>query len=136
MRLRVSHRPAGSRRARTGCLGTVAAVLALAVVLSPSRSHAEEAPSNTGFFFGTGAGILTLVYTPLKLAYAVTSVPLGGLVYMWTLGNSEAAERVLHSGTRGTFVLTPDHLKGDQDINFMGTNEPEEEPEESEEPSG
>ena len=131
MLVRVSQRTRGSRRARIRHIAAVAAAFALAGVLSPSGAQADESASNSGFFFGTSSGILTLVYTPVKLAYAAASIPVGGLVYVWTAGNSEVTSRVIRNGTRGTFVLTPDHLRGDKDINFMGSEEPEEKSEES-----
>jgi len=98
-------------------------------LLAPRPAGAEEASTNSDFFFGGSAGVLTLVYPPLKLTYAAASIPIGGLVYVWTLGNSEVSSRIIRSGTRGTFVLTPDHVRGDKDINFMGSDKPEEESE-------
>ena len=70
---------------------------------------------------GMTSGLLTLVYTPLKLVYAVAALPLGAATYMWSVGDSEMATRVLRSGTQGTFVLTPEHLAGSASLEFVGS---------------
>ena len=85
-----------------------------------------EAPRNeagTTFLFGLGAGLLTLVYTPLKLVYATTAIPISGLVWVWSVGDAEMAGRVMRSGTLGTFVVTPEHLRGEASFDFVGAAE-------------
>ena len=94
--------------------------LALAIATAPVPALAEEGGAISKFFVGIGAGLCTLVYTPLKVAYAVTAIPVAGLVYMWSVGNSEMSERVIRSGTQGNFVVTPAHLQGDQSLTFVG----------------
>ena len=62
----------------------------------------------------------------MKLAYAITAVPLAGLVYMWSIGDMEMAKRVILSGTQGDFVVTPEHLRGDRSFTFVGSAEGDE----------
>jgi hypothetical protein len=107
------------RRSRT----TTLAALALAgVLLAPPTAHAEAEDSGplSKFFFGITAAVCTLVYTPLKITYAVTSIPMSGLVYMWSVGNTEMTERVLRSGTQGNWMVTPEHLRGQRSLTFVG----------------
>ena len=53
-------------------------MLLLALITAPSASYADENESSfSRFSWGLGAGICTLVYTPLKVVYAATTIPLG-----------------------------------------------------------
>jgi hypothetical protein len=97
-----------------------AASLALSITAAPVPAAAEGDGAISKFFVGIGAGICTLVYTPLKVAYALTALPMGGLVYMWSVGNTEMTGRVVRSGTLGNFVVTPEHLRGNQSLDFVG----------------
>jgi hypothetical protein len=108
------------RRTRVSrCLAT--AVLAFALTApTPAAAEGDEGGAISKFFVGIGAGLCTLVYTPVKVAYAVTAIPIAGLVYMWSVGNTEMPERVIRSGTQGNFVVTPDHLRGNQRLGFVG----------------
>jgi hypothetical protein len=105
-------------------ISRLAAARALARVLTtaPTSAHAagKEGGAISKFFVGIGAGLCTLVYTPLKVVYAVAAIPVSGLVYMWSVGNSEMSGRVMRSGTQGNFVLTPEHLRGNQSLAFVG----------------
>ena len=85
------------------------------------QADPREKGAGTHFLVGVGAGALTLLYTPVKLAYALTAVPLGGLVYVWSLGDMEMSKRVMLSGTQGDFVVTPEHLRGERRFNFVGS---------------
>jgi hypothetical protein len=104
-----------------------AASLLLALVLCAAPNVALAAGGDSGpfskFFFGISAAVCTLVYTPLKIVYAVTSMPMGGLVYTFSVGNTEMSERVLRSGTQGSWVITPDHLRGNRSVTFVGAAE-------------
>ena len=97
----------------------LAALLVGAALLTAPRSalaEGEDSGPLSKFFFGITAAVCTLVYTPLKITYAVTSIPTSGLVYMWSVGNTEMSERVLRSGTQGNWVVTPEHLRGQRSI--------------------
>ncbi len=113
-------RHAGSPRWAAALL--VAALLVLGQAASPSLALAESEESGpvTKFFFGISSAVCTLVYTPLKIAYAVTAIPMSGLVYAWSAGNTEMSERVLRSGTQGNWVITPEHLQGHRSVTFVG----------------
>ena len=105
-------------------LASLAMALALVLVLAgtppPAFAEKEESGPIGKFLFGIGAGVCTLAYTPLKIVYAVASLPLGGLVYMFSVGNTEMSERVWRSGTQGNWVVTPEHLQGRRNIEFVG----------------
>jgi len=98
------------------------AIVAGTIALTPASVRAESNDDGAISRFGTGlgAGICTLVYTPVKVVYAMAAFPMAALVYLWSVGNVEMTERVVRSGTQGTYVVTPEHLKGQQKLDFVG----------------
>jgi hypothetical protein len=96
--------------------------LCLCLWLSPGSATAQQEDDGevSTFFVGLGAGICTLVYTPLKVVYALTALPMSGLVYIWSVGDTEMAGRVMRSGTQGNYVITPQHLRGREPLDFVG----------------
>ena len=111
---------AAPRRAAALLLVTAVLVLAQAGAPAVAFAEAEDSGPLTKFFFGITSAVCTLVYTPLKIVYAVSSIPMSGLVYTWSAGNAEMSERVLRSGTQGTWVVTPEHLQGNRSLTFVG----------------
>jgi hypothetical protein len=70
--------------------------------------------------FGAAAALISLCYGPLKLAYAVSGLVLGGGSLLWTWGDQDAALAVVTMSVGGDYVITPDHLGGADDIRFTG----------------
>ena len=104
-----------SRVALTACIAALALLLPRAAV-----AQTQEDGEISTFFVGLGAGLCTLVYTPLKVVYALSALPMSGLVYLWSVGDTEMSGRVMRSGTQGTYVVTPEHLRGDASLDFVG----------------
>jgi hypothetical protein len=71
------------------------------------------------------AGASTLLYFPLKAAFAIGGGIVGGLTYAFTGGDENAAKRVWTTSMYGTYIITPDHLRGDKPIRFLGLAEPD-----------
>ncbi|MGH0035550.1 MAG: hypothetical protein ACQGVK_11050 [Myxococcota bacterium] len=110
------HGVRGSRR-------TLAVALAAALILagptaawSESRSTAIAKDGGLGF----GSALATVVYAPVKLVYATGGLIVGGLAWAFSGGDSEVAAVVFTPSLRGTYVLTPEHLKGKERIEFFG----------------
>jgi hypothetical protein len=122
-----SNRP---REASSFKLVTVFLVLALCTVtMVPSAWSQENAPSAVGSSEGSSAsaagwgvlaGFSSLFYFPLKTVFAISGSIVGGLAYLFSGGNENAAKPVWETSLYGTYVLTPDHLKGDRPIRFLG----------------
>ena len=108
--------------ARAAGSSLAAFLLAIALLGAPSAARAgdDDESATSRFFWGLGSGICTLVYTPLKVAYAASALPIGGLVYLWSVGDAEMTGRVIGRATAGDYVVTPEHLKRERRLVFMG----------------
>ncbi len=131
-----SNRPAREQR-RAGRARAPCALLACALlVASPAWAQGEiddyptepyetedayEADEASGGpWLGLGSAGLTLLYFPVKLAYATTGLVVGGLAWAFSGGKTEVAAEVVRPAVRGDYVVTPDHLTGKSRLNFIG----------------
>jgi hypothetical protein len=116
-------------------LVAVALVLTLCTVTAVPSAWSQEAPpaasetteggnaSSAGM--GAAAGVSTLLYLPLKAAFAIGGGIVGGLAYAFSGGNENAARSIWTTSLYGTYIITPDHLRGDRPIRFLGVPETE-----------
>ena len=107
------------------------------VTMAPSVRGQEPAPapapasenteggnaSSAGM--GAAAGLSTLLYLPLKAAFAIGGGVVGGLAYAFSGGNENAAKSIWTTSMYGTYIITPDHLRGDKPVRFLGVAEPD-----------
>ena len=123
-------RPHSSRR-QSLVLRTVAVCLILAFMVglsAPSGAQENdavpvpEARANTPANFGYGAAsvILTIPYGLAKVLYAAFGGIVGGAALVFSAGDTKAAKAVWNASLHGTYVLTPEHLKGEKEIRFVG----------------
>jgi len=110
----------GSGRRTRQLLAGLPLAIVLCAMPRAALAAGEESGPLSRFFYGFGAAVCTLVYTPLKIVYAVSAMPVSGLVYTFSVGNAEMSERVLRSGTQGSWVITPEHLQGHRGVQFVG----------------
>ena len=87
--VRATHRSTGRLSAPRRWLAAVGLSAAIVLVPSPASAEAPKEEAVSTFFFGLSAGVLTLVYTPLKLVYATAAIPVSGLAWLWSVGDSE-----------------------------------------------
>jgi hypothetical protein len=67
--------------------------------------------------FGVGSVLGTLVYAPLKATFCI----LGGLAAAaTTIASPPTAGRLVGTTCRGTWVITPDTLRGKAPVQFVG----------------
>ena len=82
-------------------------------------------PAHAGFLEDAGWGTLTVLsnvlYMPAKLVYATLGGVTGGLAYALTGGDSQTAETVWVTSMGGNYVVTPNMLRGQDEIAFSGT---------------
>lgn len=88
--------------------------------LPPASSDSTEGGSASSASMGAAAGLSTLLYLPLKAAFAIGGGLVGGLAYAFSGGNENAAKSIWTTSMYGTYIITPDHLRGDRPIRFLG----------------
>lgn len=100
----------------------VLALLQLAVIPVGMAQGAEDATSGSAKGAGLQAAswLLTLPYGAAKVCFAIGGGVVGGLTYIFSAGNLDAAKAVWHTTVYGTYVLTPEHLQGDKPVRFLG----------------
>lgn len=109
---------------KSGRVARAVAVFALAIslVAAPSVGFANETASETSKQGGLGvaAALSSLFYGPVKVVYALGGVAVGSVAWMFTAGDSEVAEKVFTRSVRGTYVITPAMLAGEEPVEFIG----------------
>lgn len=104
-------------------VGLTLTILQLAVIPPGwAQQQDEDATQSTASQFGLGVSsfFLTIPYGVAKVVYAMMGGIIGGFTYALTGGNEGAAKAVWDTSLRGTYVITPDHLKGDKAVRFLG----------------
>jgi hypothetical protein len=112
----------GARRRAGWRIGALTLVCCVAIAAGPGTSLAEsgnkEMAQEAGI--GVGSALVTLLYAPVKLAYATGGLVVGGLAWAFSGGDAEVANVVLTPSLRGSYVITPSQLRGDKEIEFFG----------------
>ena len=85
-----------------------------------SSSTTSEGGSATSAGMQAASAVSTILYFPLKVAFAIGGGIVGGLAYAFSGGNEQAAKSIWDTSLRGTYLITPDHLQGDRPIRFLG----------------
>jgi hypothetical protein len=87
-----------------------------------AQERSDEDRENTGTQYGLGVASFfsSIVYGVGKFAFATVGCITGGLTYVFSAGNEKAAQAVWDTSMRGTYVISPKHLKGEEPIRFFG----------------
>jgi hypothetical protein len=85
---------------------------------STTGSAADSTPSGVGM--QAGSALATILYFPFKAAFALGGGIVGGLAYAFSGGSEQTAKSIWIPSIYGTYIITPDHLKGDKPIRFLG----------------
>jgi len=116
----------------------LAFTLTFFMLLSPFRLDAGDSPAanetaqpaepsvTEEMGYGFGSVVANLFYMPVKIAYAGLGLMTGGLGYVLSAGRGDVANNIIYPAVRGTYVVTPSHLKGEQPVIFIGSAPPEE----------
>jgi len=108
------------RSFRSVRLVVAAGGLAAAIALVPAGARADDGGTPEGAGMGAASMLATLLYGPAKLVYATTGGIVGGLAYGLTGGNADVAVPILESSLYGDYYLTPEQLRGEKSIEFVG----------------
>ena len=120
-----------------GTYSTITAIIILCVytIMIIPTVHAQDVPppaseeattdtdSTSDAGMQAAAGLSTLVYFPVKLAFALGGGVVGGLTYAFTGGDEEAANRVWKASMEGNYTITPENLTGEKPVHFVGPAE-------------
>ena len=108
---------------KTVAIMMIVAFSSLTVVpMGLAQEKSNEDTENTGTQYGLGVASFfsSLPYGAIKFAYATFGGIIGGITYALTAGNEKAANSVWDTSMRGTYVITPRHLKGEESVRFFG----------------
>jgi len=83
-----------------------------------SDENAENTPTQYGL--GVASVFTSLPYSIGKFVFATMGGIFGGFTWAFSGGNDRAAQAVWDTSMRGTYVITPRHLKGEESIRFLG----------------
>jgi hypothetical protein len=98
-------------------------VMAGLLVASPVRadSNSTAGDSSSSDAAMTAAAVLcSVVYLPVKVAYAAGGGIVAGLGYVLSGGDTQVVDPIIDASVRGDYFLLPDQLRGDRPIEFVG----------------
>lgn len=98
-------------------------VLAGLLVASPLHAATGSTPDDSGSSdaaMTAAAVVCSLVYAPVKVAYAAGGAIVAGLGYVLSAGDSQVVDPIIDASVRGDYFLMPDQLRGDRPIEFVG----------------
>jgi hypothetical protein len=68
--------------------------------------------------YGAGSFLGTLVYAPVKASFCILGAISSGFAY--PIAGAKTAGHIAGSTCGGTWVITPNELKGREPVNFVG----------------
>ena len=92
----------------------LAATLLTVPAIAPA--HADSAAQDVAY--GAGSVFCTLLYAPFKLAFCVVGAVTSALTLPF--GGPSTAGKVATAACGGTWVITPDTLRGKEQVRFVG----------------
>ena len=102
-------------RRRPVAILLVLAVLGPVGVASAAGDTSGSTPEQVAY--GAGSALGTLVYAPVKASFCI----LGGVAGAFTaIASPPTASKVVGGSCRGTWIVTPDVLKGKERVKFVG----------------
>lgn len=105
-------------------VGVFAMALALGAALAATPVRADESSasptSDEEAGLGVAAGLVSLVYTPAKVLYALGGGAVAGMAYLASAGDQDVTEPILTPSLRGDYFVTREHLKGERSLEFFG----------------
>ena len=98
--------------------GGLAAAVVLGAPMTGAAAEVSDAANEGGL--GVAAALASVVYGPLKVVYSLGGTVVSGFAWVFSAGDSEVATTVLTRAVRGTYVITPAALRGEEEIEFIG----------------
>jgi hypothetical protein len=101
-------------------VGLVVGMVLGATGVRPARAEREPMGPAASFGWGMAAVGTNVLYIPAKMIYAIGGGLTGLLAWGVSAGNSDVAMGILQPSLSGTWVVTPEMLRGDDPIMFNG----------------
>lgn len=95
-----------------------ASVLGIALFVTASPARAESLSGEAGL--GLAAAVTNLIYGPVKGIYAIGGSLVAGAAWLCSGGDQEVVNPILTASLRGDYVITPEHLRRERTIEFVG----------------
>jgi hypothetical protein len=104
-------------------------IVAGLLVAGPARAGSDPSTGSGGgsnVVVASGAGdsaaaaICSIFYAPLKVAYAAGGSIVAGLGYVVSGGDKQVVDPILNAAVRGDYWLTPEQIRGERPIEFVG----------------
>jgi hypothetical protein len=90
----------------------------MALTVAPGPAAADQMASEAGL--GAASALSTLIYGPVKLLYAASGLIFGGIAWGLSGGDSQVMQAVVTPAVRGDYVITPQHLRMEDRVEFFG----------------
>ncbi|NRA04495.1 MAG: hypothetical protein HRU00_18045 [Myxococcales bacterium] len=99
---------------------TLAAVLAVILLVAPASAQAAERSALSTFGHGAAAATVSVFWGPAKVLFAAGGAAIAGLAWVITGGHKGTARRILQSAVRGDYVVTPAQIAMEAPLSFVG----------------
>ncbi len=93
-------------------------VMPVATAFAKEEGSAETTESQGGM--GIASVLASIPYGLAKVCYALVGGIVGGFTYVLSGFDEKPAKKVWDASIRGDYVITPDHLRGDKPVRFVG----------------
>ena len=113
-------RSCGATAALLGLAALLAATPVVAETETPSEVDAAHGGREGEAGLGVAAGLISLLYAPAKVLYAAGGGLVAGLAYVVSAGDQQVTDPILTPALRGDYVITPAHLRGERQLEFIG----------------
>lgn len=94
----------------------------------PEYQYQEEGSTATRAGLGVASFLATIPYGVTKVAFAAAGGIVGGLAYVFSGADTRTAKNIWTTSMYGTYVITPNHLRGDRAVRFLGVAEDNSDP--------
>ena len=108
---------------RNGWRGMVAAGALAAMLGGVVRPASAAEQYVNDFGIGVGTVLTNVLYMPVKVVYATLGAITGGFAFVLTGGRMETASAIWVPSMGGTYVISPNMLRGEDPIYFSGTTD-------------
>lgn len=119
-----AHVTHGGLFSRLSFVALVVTVAFCCMITVPAWSQSSATDTQQGTASGAGmqaaSALATILYFPLKAAFAIGGGIVGGLAYAFSGGSEQTAKNIWIPSMYGTYIITPEHLTGDRAVRFLG----------------